>query len=147
MLTPEIKTNLILKEIGIKRYSLRTNSDQSLQKKLHLYQKGNILALLENPFSDFNDQYKYLLRAIISSTNLDKGKEINKTITYCSNNELVEEIKDFEKLKLIIFFGKNSFEYNLDCPFIKVPSLNNLANDKNLKKNLWLDIKQNLKID
>ena len=147
MLTPEIKTNLILKEIGIKRYSLRTNSDQSLQKKLYLYQKGNILALLENPFSDFNDQYKDLLRAIISSTNLDKGKEINKTITYCSNNELVEEIKDFEKLKLIIFFGKNSFEYNLDCPFIKAPSLNNLANDKNLKKNLWLDIKQNLKID
>ena len=61
MLTPEIKTNLILKEIGIKRYSLRTNSDQSLQKKLHLYQKGNILALLENPFSDFNDQYNCLL--------------------------------------------------------------------------------------
>ena len=147
MLTPEVKTNLILKEIGIKRYSLRTNSDQSLQKKLHLYQKGNILALLENPFSDFNDQYKDLLRAIISSTNLDKGKEINKTMTYCSNNELVEEIKDFEKLKLIIFFGKNSFEYNLDCPFIIAPSLNNLANDKNLKKNLWLDIKQNLKID
>ena len=147
MLTPEVKTNLILKEIGIKRYSLRTNSDQSLQKKLHLYQKGNILALLENPFSDFNDQYKDLLRAIISSTNLDKGKEINKTITYCSNNELVEEIKDFEKLKLIIFFGKNSFEYNFDCQFIKASSLNNLANDKNLKKNLWLDIKQNLKID
>ena len=147
MLTPEVKTNLILKEIGIKRYSLRTNSDQSLQKKLHIYQKGNILALLENAFSDFNDQYKDLLRAIISSTNLDKGKEINKTITYCSNNELVEEIKDFEKLKLIIFFGKNSFEYNFDCPFIKASSLNNLANDKNLKKSLWLDIKQNLKID
>ena len=147
MLTPEIKTNLILKEIGIKRYSLRTNSDQLLQKKLHLHQKGNILALLENPFIDFNDQYKDLLRAIISSTNLDKGKEINKTITYCSKNELVEEIKDFEKLKLIIFFGKNSFQYNFDCPFIKASSLNNLANDKNLKKSLWLDIKQNLKID
>ena len=91
MLTPEIKTNLILKEIGIKRYSLRTNSDQSLQKKLHLYQKGNILALLENPFRDFNDQYKDLLRAIISSTNLDKGKEINKTINSPSQTLIQRE--------------------------------------------------------
>ena len=53
MLTPEIKTNLILKEIGIKRYSLRSKMPHSIEKGLHYYQKGLILALLDKPFEDF----------------------------------------------------------------------------------------------
>ena len=35
MLTPEIKTNLILKEIGVKRYSYRTNQPKSKEKNLN----------------------------------------------------------------------------------------------------------------
>ena len=53
MLTPEIKTNLILKEIGIKRYSLRKKTTDSLNKVLYYYQKGSILALLDKPFENF----------------------------------------------------------------------------------------------
>ena len=53
MLTPEIKTNLILKEIGIKRYSIRSKTTESPQKNLYCYQKGHILALLDKPFENF----------------------------------------------------------------------------------------------
>ena len=38
MLTPEIKTNLILKEIGIKRYSLRPKRTDSSKKTFNFYQ-------------------------------------------------------------------------------------------------------------
>ena len=58
MLTPEIKTNLILKEIGIKRYSLRSNADQSSLKNFSFFQKGHILALLDKPYEDLIDEYK-----------------------------------------------------------------------------------------
>ena len=47
MLTPEIKTNLILKEIGIQRYSLRSQGKIISQKTYHYFLKGEILALLD----------------------------------------------------------------------------------------------------
>ena len=53
MLTPEIKTNLILKEIGVKRYSLRKKKTDSLKKDIYYYQKGSILALLDKPIENF----------------------------------------------------------------------------------------------
>ena len=56
MLTPEIKTNLILKEIGIKRYSIRSKTTESPQKNLYCYQKGHILALLDKPFENFIEE-------------------------------------------------------------------------------------------
>ena len=88
MLTPEIKTNLILKEIGIKRYSLRSGNDQSHKKSLHFYKKGHILALLDKPYENFVREQKDLLIAILSSTKIDNGKEVFKTIRYSSNNVL-----------------------------------------------------------
>ena len=57
MLTPEIKTNLILKEIGIKRYSLRSSNDQS-QKKAYISIKGHILALLDKPYENLLENNK-----------------------------------------------------------------------------------------
>ena len=69
MLTPEIKTNLILKEIGIKRYSYRTNQPKSKEKNLNYFQKGLILTLLDKPFENFVDEQQNLIRAIVSSTN------------------------------------------------------------------------------
>ena len=84
MLTPEIKTNLILKEIGIKRYSLRPKQDQSPQKQLNLYQKGHILAFLDKPYEDFIDEHQDLIKAIINATKLDEGKQFYETISYAS---------------------------------------------------------------
>ena len=68
MLTPEIKTNLILKEIGIKRYSLRSNADQSSLKNFSFFQKGHILALLDKPYEDLIDEYKLSLIHISEPT-------------------------------------------------------------------------------
>ena len=66
MLTPEIKTNLILKEIGIKRYSLRKKTTDSLNKVLYYYQKGSILALLDKPFENFvENQNYYIFRELL----------------------------------------------------------------------------------
>ena len=88
MLTPEIKTNLILKEIGIKRYSLRSSNDQSHKKSLHFYKKGHILALLDKPYENFVREQQDLLIAIFSSTKIDNGEEVFRTIRYSSNNDL-----------------------------------------------------------
>ena len=52
MITSSIKTNLILKEIGVTRYSLRSNKEKTNDKEIHIYQKGNILTLLEICFND-----------------------------------------------------------------------------------------------
>ena len=73
MLTPEIKTNLILKEIGIKRYSLRSKINNSLNHDIYFYQKGVILSLLNKPHENFVKEQQELIKAILASTNLDKG--------------------------------------------------------------------------
>ena len=69
MLTPEIKTNLILKEIGIKRYSIRSKTTESPQKNLYCYQKGHILALLDKPFENFIDEINYKISIQIDKSN------------------------------------------------------------------------------
>ena len=46
MITPSIKTNLILKEMGITRYELRSKQESEPLKRIFSYQKGNILTLL-----------------------------------------------------------------------------------------------------
>ena len=144
MLTPEIKTNLILKEIGIKRYSLRPKQDQSPQKRLNLYQKGHILAFLDKPYEDFVDEHQGLIKAIINSTKLDEGEELYETISYASRDELNKEMKNISKIRLVIFFGKISNNYIPDCEIINAPSIDDLCNSKNLKKDLWMNIKNKL---
>ena len=81
MLTPEIKTNLILKEIGIKRYSIRSKITESPQKNLYCFQKGHILALLDKPFENFIEEQQELLKAIIDSTKMSDGEESYEKIS------------------------------------------------------------------
>ena len=146
MLTPEIKTNLILKEIGIKRYSLRSKSTKSPQKNLHFYQKGHILALLDKPFENFIKQDQELIQAIVSSTKLDNGTEAYKTIIYSSKNDLKKEIFEKYKIKLTIQFGNLPYDHILGLELIQAPTLNQLTNNKESKKDLWLKIKEKLSI-
>ena len=146
MLTPEIKTNLILKEIGIKRYSLRSKSTKSPQKSLHFYQKGHILALLDKPFENFIKQDQELIQAILSSTKLDNGAELYKTIIYSSINDLKKEIFEKYKIKLIIQFGNLSYDHMLDLELIEAPTRNQLTNNKESKKDLWHKIKEKLSL-
>ena len=146
MLTPEIKTNLILKEIGIKRYSLRSSIDQSHKKSLHFYKKGHILALLDKPYENFVREQKDLLIAILSSTKIDNGKEVFKTIRYSSNNVLSSEFKEMNDLKMIIIFGDNSCDFDFKNEQIIAPKLSILLTNQHLKKELWIQIKQKLNI-
>ena len=146
MLTPEIKTNLILKEIGIKRYSLRSKSPNSSSSSLHYYQKGLILALLDEPFEDLIKQHQDLLKAIIESTKHNDGRESFKTILFSSKQELRENISNFTKLKLVIKFGNISYNLPLEYKMINAPSLNRLIEEKELKKDLWLEIKSKLSL-
>ncbi|MDA8605350.1 hypothetical protein N9L25_04010, partial [Gammaproteobacteria bacterium] len=82
MITPSIKTNLILKEMGITRYELRSNQEESPFTKNHSYQKGNIniyklkmdnpgniLTLLDRSYDDLSKDEAKLLDAIIDAVN------------------------------------------------------------------------------
>ena len=146
MLTPEIKTNLILKEIGIKRYSLRKKTTDSLNKVLYYYQKGSILALLDKPFENFVENQQGLINAIIASTKCDEGHQESNALSFNSLNELNKKIQNLSNFKLIIVFGNiiNGVRINKDA--ILAPSINELGLKKNLKKNLWVEIKTKLDI-
>ena len=144
MLTPEIKTNLILKEIGIKRYSLRSSNDQSHKKSLHFFKKGHILALLDKPYENFVREQQDLLIAILTSTKIDNGDEVFKTIRYSSNNDLSIEFEEMSDLKIIIIFGNISCDFDFKNEQIIAPKLSLLLANKDLKKKLWLQIKEKL---
>ena len=146
MLTPEIKTNLILKEIGVKRYSLRKKKTDSLKKDIYYYQKGSILALLDKPFENFVENQQDLINAIMASTKCDEGNQESNVLSFSSSNELNKKIHNLSNFKLIIVFGNiiNGVRINKDA--ILAPSINELGLKKNLKKNLWIEIKTKLDI-
>ena len=146
MLTPEIKTNLILKEIGVKRYSLRKKKTDSLKKDIYYYQKGSILALLDKPFENFVENQQDLINAIMASTKCDEGNQESNVLSFSSSDELNKKIHSLSNFKLIIVFGNiiNGVRINKDA--ILAPSINELGLKKNLKKNLWVEIKTKLDI-
>jgi hypothetical protein len=147
MLTPEIKTNLILKEIGVKRYSLRKKKTDSLKKDIYYYQKGSILALLDKPFENFVENQQDLINAIMASTKCDEGNQESNVLSFSSSNELNKKIHNLSNFKLIIVFGNiiNGVRIN-NKDAILAPSINELGLKKNLKKNLWVEIKTKLDI-
>ncbi len=146
MLTPEIKTNLILKEIGVKRYSLRKKKTDSLKKDIYYYQKGSILALLDKPIENFVENQQDLINAIMASTKCDEGNQESNVLSFNSSNELNKKIHNLSNFKLVIVFGNiiNGVQINKDA--ILAPSVNELGLKKNLKKNLWIEIKTKLDI-
>ena len=146
MLTPEIKTNLILKEIGIKRYSLRKKTTDSLNKVLYYYQKGSILALLDKPFENFVENQQGLINAIIASTKCDEGHQESNALSFNSLNELNKKIQNLPNFKLIIIFGDIIDGKQINQDIILAPSVNELSLKKVLKKNLWIEIKTKLSL-
>ena len=146
MLTPEIKTNLILKEIGVKRYSLRKKKTNSLKKDIYYYQKGSILALLDKPLENFVESHQDLINAIMASTKHDDGDKESNVLSFSSSNELNKKIHNLSNFKLVIVFGNiiNGVQINKEA--ILAPSINELGLKKNLKKNLWVEIKTKLDI-
>ena len=146
MLTPEIKTNLILKEIGIKRYSLRSKINNSPNHDIYFYQKGVILSLLNKPYENIVKEQQELIKAILASTNLDKGNEKSKKISIQSEHELKKIISKLSDIRLIIIFGKVFNSELFLGNSIQAPSINELFLKKSLKKDLWLKIKSKLNL-
>ena len=146
MLTPEIKTNLILKEIGIKRYLLRPRINNSAINEVYFYKKGKILSFLDKPFKNFVKEQQKLIEAIMASTKLDQGDEESDKISFSSNNELKKEISSFDNVKLIIIFG-NIFDEQIFLEnSIQAPSINELSINKTRKKELWQKIQSKLNL-
>ena len=146
MLTPEIKTNLILKEIGIKRYSLRPKINNSRNNDIYFYQKGLILSLLDKPYENFVQEQQDLIKAIMASTKLDTGDEKSNRILSESPNELEGKILNLTDVRLIIIFGEILNSEIFIENSIQAPSINQLSLKKSLKKDLWLKIKSSLNL-
>ena len=134
MITPSIKTNLILKEMGITRYELRSHQEKLPPKKIYSYQKGNILTLLKQSYDDLSKDEAKLLEAIIDAVNSANNQTSH-------NNSNLDDISDFISscidIKGIISFSSNINSIKSSIPFVKSSPLEAMISDKESKKILW----------
>jgi len=144
MITSTIKTNLILKEIGVTRYSLRPEPNLLVDKEVNFYQKGNILTLLDVPYNDISQDQKNLLGAIITAIKPISEIEVIKTSKINKDEDISEIINQFLAVSGIIIFYKNTLNIKTSLPTITSPSLAEIIKNPSLKKVLWEDIKKKL---
>ena len=144
MITSSIKTNLILKEIGVTRYSLRSNKEKTNDKEIHIYQKGNILTLLEICFNDLPQDQADLLKAIVSAIKPNKPNELIESISFETSNDIYKMVSLKKELAGIIAFTKDNLEIETALPIIRSNTLEEIIKNPSLKKPLWENIKKDL---
>ena len=144
MITSSIKTNLILKEIGVTRYSLRSNKEKTNDKEIHIYQKGNILTLLEICFNDLPQDQVALLKAIVGTIKPNESNELIESISFKSINDVQKIISSKKELRGIITFTTDNLEIESPLPIIKSNTLDEIIKNPSLKKSLWENIKKDL---
>jgi hypothetical protein len=139
MITPSVKTNLILKEIGITRYELRSKQKPEPSKIIFGYQKGNILTLLGQSYDDLDEDEAKLLIAIV-----DAVKPVDKNIVQNKYNldDIKENISVIKDIKGIICFIPDISSLELPVPFVQAPSLKKMIYDKESKMVLWKKLKE-----
>tara|TARA_Y100000992_G_scaffold145151_1_gene96485 strand:+ start:1037 stop:1468 length:432 start_codon:yes stop_codon:yes gene_type:complete len=139
MITPSVKTNLILKEIGITRYELRSKQEPEPSKIIFGYQKGNILTLLGQSYDDLDEDEAKLLIAIV-----DAVKPVDKNIVQNKYNldDIKENISVIKDIKGIICFIPDISSLELPVPFVQAPSLKKMISDTELKMVLWKKLKE-----
>ena len=141
MITPSIKTNLILKEMGITRYELRSHLEKLPPKKIYSYQKGNILTLLKQSYDDLSKDEAKLLEAIIDAVN-----SANNQTSY--NNSNLDDINDFISscidIKGIISFSSDVNSITSSTSFVQSPPLESMISDKESKKILWKKLQETI---
>ena len=142
MITPSVKTNLILKEMGITRYELRSKQEPEPSKIIFSYQKGNILTLLGQSYDDLDEDEAKLLIAIV-----DAVKPVDKNIVQNKYNlddikENISVIKDIKDIKGIICFIPDISSLELPVPFVQAPSLKKMIHDTESKMVLWKKLKE-----
>jgi DNA polymerase III psi subunit len=144
MITSSIKTNLILKEIGVTRYSLRSKKEKTNDKEIHIYQKGNILTLLEICFNDLPQDQVDLLKAIVGTIKTNESNELIESISFKSTNDVNKIISSKKELGGIIAFTKDNLEIESPLPIIRSNTLEEIIKNPSLKKPLWEKIKKDL---
>ena len=139
MITPSIKTNLILKEMGITRYELRSKQESEPLKTIFSYQKGNILTLLGQSYDDLDEDEAKLLIAIV-----DAVKPVDKNIVQNKYNldDIKENISAMKDIKGIICFIPDITSLELSIPFVQAPSLKKMISDSESKMVLWKKLKE-----
>ena len=139
MITPSVKTNLILKEIGITRYELRSRQEPEPSKIIFGYQKGNILTLLGQSYDDLDEDEAKLLIAIV-----DAVKPVDKNIVQNKYNldDIKENISVTKDIKGIICFIPGISSLELPVPFVQAPSLKKMISDTESKIVLWKKLKE-----
>ena len=139
MITPSVKTNLILKEIGITRYELRSKQEPEPSKIIFGYQKGNILTLLGQSYDDLDEDEAKLLIAIV-----DAVKPVDKNIVQNNYNldDIKENISVTKDIKGIICFIPDISSLELPVPFVQAPSLKKMISDTESKMVLWKKLKE-----
>ena len=139
MITPSVKTNLILKEIGITRYELRSKQEPEPSKIIFGYQKGNILTLLGQSYDDLDEDEAKLLIAIV-----DAVKPVDKKIVQNKHNleGIKENISAIKDIKGIICFIPDISSIELPIPFVQAPSLKKMISDTESKMVLWKKLKE-----
>ncbi|MDC0166052.1 DNA polymerase III subunit psi [Gammaproteobacteria bacterium] len=144
MITSSIKTNLILKEIGVTRYSLRSEKEKTNDKEIHIYQKGNILTLLEICFNDLPKDQVVLLKAIVGTIKPNESNEYIESISFKSINDVYKIISSKKELRGIITFTIDNLEIESPLPIIRSNTLYEIIKNPSLKKSLWENIKKDL---
>ena len=139
MITPSIKTNLILKEMGITRYELRSKQQSVLSKTIFSYQKGNILTLLEQSYDDLGEDEAKLLNAIIDAVNSSNKDIFQNKFDLEDAKKNILAMKD---IKGIISFIPDIGTLDLSIPFVQSSSLNKMISDTESKKVLWKKLKE-----
>ena len=139
MITPSVKTNLILKEIGITRYELRSKQEPEPSKIIFGYQKGNILTLLGQSYDDLDEDEAKLLIAIV-----DAVKPVDKNIVQNKYNldDIKDDISVIKDIKGIICFIPDISSLELPVPFVQAPSLKKMISDTESKMVLWKKLKE-----
>jgi DNA polymerase III psi subunit len=140
MITSSIKTNLILKEMGITRYELRSKQESEPSKTIFSYQKGNILTLLEQSYDDLGEDEAKLLNAIVDAVNSTDKDTIQDKYAFEDTRKMISAIK--KDIKGIISFTPDVSTLDLSIPFVQSPLLKKMISDSESKKILWKDLKE-----
>ena len=86
MITASLKTNLILKELGITRFSSRSSANKSIINSIYIYKIDKVSVFLKKDFKEYDIDQKKLILAIMNSTTLTNGKSSGQSILFDNKN-------------------------------------------------------------
>ena len=139
MITASLKTNLILKELGITRFSSRSRANKPIFNSIYIYKIDKVSVFLKKDFKEYDIDQKKLILAIMNSTNLTNEGSSGQSILFDNKNEL-DDIIDSSS-KLIINFTNSEIKITAKIPIIDSFDIDELASNPENKKHLWNSIK------